>query len=75
VNGVGCHLGTAERRQRSDARGAAGSRNALVVPRKSGKTARVDPMEGSEASDGGIVFEKYVRGIELWIAYQRNKDG
>jgi hypothetical protein len=46
-----------------------------MVPRRSGKTARVDPMEGSEASDGGIVFEQYAQGIELWIAYQRNKDG
>jgi hypothetical protein len=47
----------------------------LIVPKKSGKTARVDPVEESEASNGGTVFEKYVGDIELWLAYQRNKDG
>jgi hypothetical protein len=37
----------------------------LIVPRKSGKTTRVDPVEESEASNGGTVFEKYVGDIEL----------
>jgi len=32
---------------------------------KSGKTARVDPVEESEASNRGTAFEKYVEDIEL----------
>ena len=42
---------------------------------KAGKAPRADPVEGIETSNRGTVFEKYVRGIELWTAYQRNKDG
>jgi hypothetical protein len=48
-----------DEREVSRARGAAGSRNALMVPRKSQKGTPLDLVEGSEASSHGTAEGKH----------------
>ena len=66
--------GTAKRRQRSAAGGTAGSRSALIVPSKRGHGTRPDRVEGSEASDRGIVAGKDGECIEIRVPCQRNNN-
>ncbi len=61
--------GTAKRRKRSAAGRAAGSHSTLVVPLKSGKRARGDPVEGRKNHEGVPGYEtvggKHDEGSEL----------
>jgi hypothetical protein len=70
-----CNRGTAKRRQRSAAEGAAGSHSALIVPPKRGNGSRPDPVEGSEASDHENVLEKHDGCIEIRPPCPRNGNG
>src|SRR5262249_56273102 len=66
--------GTAQRRQRSAAGRTAGSRSALIVPPKRGHGTRPDRVEGSEASDRGIVGGKDGECIEIRVPCQRKNN-
>lgn len=69
-----CNRGTAKRRQRSAAGRAAGSRSALIVLSKPGNAIRTDPVEGSEASDQGLVGGKHFECFEIRKMCSRNSD-
>ena len=70
-----CSRGTAKRRQRSAAGWAAGSHSVLIVPLKLGNSTQVEPVEGSEASSHGTVFEKHDECIEIRVTCPRNRSG
>jgi hypothetical protein len=57
--------GIAERRKRSEARRAAGSRITSIVPEKPGNSSREDPVEGSGVSDRGTVGGKHGGTVEF----------
>jgi len=61
----GCFGGTAKRRKRSAAGWTAGSRSALIVPKKRGNKIRQDPVEESETPGHGPVGGTYGGCIEI----------
>ena len=70
-----CNRGIAKRRKRSAARWAAGSHSVLIVPMKLANFTPLEPVEGSETSNHGTVFEKHGECIEIRQACPRNKNG
>jgi len=60
-----CNRGIAKRRQRSAARRAAGSRNALIVPLKQGNSPWRTLWRGSEASSVRLNRGKHAEHIEV----------
>ena len=67
--------GIAKRRKRSAARWAAGSHSVLIVPMKLANFTPLEPVEGSETSNHGTVFEKHGECIEIRKACPRNRSG
>ncbi len=54
---------------------AAGRHSALIVPTKLANSARLEPIEGSEASSHGTVFEKHDECLEIRQSCPRNRNG
>jgi hypothetical protein len=54
---------------------AAGRHSVLIVPLKLANSTQLEPVEGSEASNHGTVFEKHDECIEIRPACPRNGSG
>ncbi|TWU21762.1 hypothetical protein Pla144_44560 [Bythopirellula polymerisocia] len=60
-----CNRGIAKRRKRSAARWVAGSHSVLIVPLKLANFTLLEPVEESETSNHGTVFEKHDECLEI----------
>ena len=54
---------------------AAGRHSVLIVPLKLANSIRLEPMEESETSNYGTVFEKHYECIEIRYECPRNRNG